>query len=96
MKKSMVKKDFDYYIDEYMYYCQSRHLRPKTLNSYEQTLRLFERWVREEESLESPAEVREQTIRHYICDLQERGKYSFYANEERTQTNFPERRRDFR
>lgn len=96
MKKSMVKKDFDFYIDEYMYYCQSRHLRPRTLNSYEQTLRLFERWVREEESLESPAEIREQTIRHYICDLQERGKYSFYANADRTQTNFPERRRDFR
>lgn len=96
MKKSMVKKDFDFYIDEYMYYCQSRHLRPRTLSSYEQTLRLFERWVREEESLESPAEVREQTIRHYICDLQERGKYSFYANVDRTKTNFPERRRDFR
>ena len=47
MRKSKVKKDFDFYIDEYMYYCQSRHLRPRTLNSYEQTLRLFERWVRE-------------------------------------------------
>lgn len=96
MRKSKVKKDFDFYIDEYMYYCQSRRLRPKTLTSYEQTLRLFERWVRDVESLESPAEVREQTIRHYICDLQERGKYSFYADEDRMITNFPERRRDFR
>ena len=96
MRKCKVKKDFDFYIDEYMYYCQSRRLRPKTMISYEQTLRLFERWAKEIESLESPAEVREQTIRHYICDLQERGKYSFYADEERTSTNFPERRRDFR
>lgn len=95
MKRSMVRRNFDFYIDEYMYYCQSRRLRPKTLTSYEQTLRLFERWAREEEKLESPSEVREQTIRHYICDIQERGKYSVYANEDRTTTNFPEHRRDF-
>ena len=79
-----------------MYCCQSCRLRPKTLTGYERTLRLFERWGREVESLESPVEVREQTIRHYICDLQERGKYSFYADEDRMITNFPERRRDFR
>ena len=96
MRRGMVKKDFDFYIDEYMYYCQSRRLRQRTLNSYEQTLRLFERWLREQEGVESPQLVREQTIRRYICDLQERGKYSFYANEERTVVNCPERRRDYR
>ena len=95
MKKNMVKKDFDFYIDEYMYNCQSRRLRPKTMNSYEQTLRLFERWVRELEGIEHPADIREQTIRHYLCDLQERGKYSFYANDECAYTNYPDRRRDY-
>lgn len=94
--KAHIKRDFDFYIDEYLYYCQSRRLRPKTMNSYEQTLRLFERWTMEQEGLESPAEVREQTIRHYICDLQVRGKYSFYANVDRMSTNCPDRRRDFR
>ena len=77
--KGHIKRDFDFYIDEYLYYCQSRRLRPKTMSSYEQTLRLFERWTREQKGIESPLEVREQTIRHYICDLQDRGKYSFYA-----------------
>lgn len=38
MRKTKVEKDFDYYIEEYMYYCRSRKLRPKTMNSYEQTL----------------------------------------------------------
>lgn len=57
---------------------------------------MFERWLREQEGISTPQEVREQTIRHYICDLQERGKYSFYANEERTAMNCPERRRDYR
>ena len=35
---------FDYWIDEYMIFCRSNQLREKTLTSYEQTLRLFERW----------------------------------------------------
>ena len=34
MKKSKFKRDFDYYIDEYMYNCRSRKLRPKTMSSY--------------------------------------------------------------
>ena len=44
MKRSKSVRDFDFYIDEYMYNCQSRKLRKKTLQAYEQTLRLFERW----------------------------------------------------
>lgn len=96
MAKNMVKKDFDFYIDEYMCDCQSRRLRPKTMNSYEQTLRLFERWIREQEGLESPSEVKTQSIRHYICDLQERGKYSFCADDDKALINHPNRRRDFR
>lgn len=40
-------KTMDEWICEYMYYCRSRKLRPKTMNSYEQTLCLFERWLRE-------------------------------------------------
>lgn len=31
-------------IEEFMVYCRSRQLRAKTMASYEQTLRLFERW----------------------------------------------------
>lgn len=96
MRKTKAKLDFDYYIGEYLYNCQSRRLRRRTLESYEQTLRLFERWLIETDGIESPEEVREQTIRRYICELQERGKYSFYADVERESTNFPMRRRDYR
>lgn len=96
MKSNAVKRDFDFYIGEYLHNCQSRRLRRKTMESYEQALRLFERWVNEVEGVEFPEDVKEQTIRRYICDLQERGKYSFYADKEKEKTNFPERRRDFR
>ena len=96
MRKTKVVKDFDYYIDEYMYYCRSRQLRPKTMNSYEQTLRLFERWCLDEEDITEPTEVRESTIRKYICSLQERGKYTVCSNDRSKKFNYPERRKDYR
>ena len=96
MEKKIVQKNFDYYIDEYLYYCRSRRLRKKTMQSYEQTLRLFERWAREDEEITAPGEVTERTIRKYICNLEERGKYSFYADEEQVKANCPQRRRDYR
>ena len=37
----------NWWIDEYMIFCRSRQLREKTLSSYEQSLRLFERWCGE-------------------------------------------------
>ena len=48
MRQTKQVQDFDFYIDEYMYNCQSRKLRKKTLQTYEQTLRLFERWCMDE------------------------------------------------
>lgn len=89
-------KDFDYYIEDYMYYCRSRRLRKKTMQSYEQTLRLFERWCVDVMDINTPTDVGEITIRHYISDLQERGKYTFYSRDESKKYNCPDRRRDFR
>ena len=76
MGKTGQRKTFDTCIDEYLYYCHSRRLRPKTMASYEQALRLFERWIREQKGLERPCEVTEQTIRHYICDSHTNQRYN--------------------
>lgn len=88
--------DFDWQINEFMVFCRSTQLREKTLNSYEQTLRLFERWCRDELSIDTVDKVTESVMRHYINDLQERGKYSFYAQDAGKGKNYPERRRDYR
>lgn len=96
MRRDKTAKNFDYYIEEYMYYCQSKRLRPKTMSSYEQTLRLFERWCEEEEAITEPNKVTESIVRRYICNLQERGKYTFCANDKQKATNCPDRRRDYR
>lgn len=87
---------FDYWIDEYMIFCRSNQLREKTLTSYEQTLRLFERWSIEAMKIDDVGKITEAVIRRYINELQERGKYTFYADDSTMTTNYPDRRRDFR
>ncbi|MBQ7801360.1 MAG: tyrosine-type recombinase/integrase [Oscillospiraceae bacterium] len=88
--------DFDWQTNEFMLYCRTTQLREKTMLSYEQTLRLFEKWCKEEQGISTVDKVNENVIRRYIFDLQERGKYTFYANDKQKATNYPERRRDFR
>ena len=87
---------FDYQLDEFMLFCRSRQLREKTMNSYEQTLRLFERWCFEQFNVNRVDKITESVVRRYINDLMERGKYSFYADDKRKNTHYPDRRRDFR
>ena len=49
----MICLDFDWQIDEFMVYCRSTQLRDRTMYSYEQTLRLFERWCSDEHKIYS-------------------------------------------
>ena len=92
----MTNTSFDWQIDEFMVNCRSRQLREKTMASYEQALRLFERWCREQMKIDDVCQVTESMVRRYINDLQERGKYTFYSNDEGKLANHPDRRRDFR
>ena len=87
--------DFDWQINEFMVYCRSTQLREKSMASYEQALRLFERWCAEELRIFTVDKVTEPVIRKYINDLQERGKYTFYVNDQSKKKNYPERRRDY-
>ena len=61
--------DFDWQINEFMVYCRSTQLRERTMYSYEQTLRLFERWLCDELKIYSVDKVTENMIRKYINDL---------------------------
>ena len=76
----MTDLTFDWQIDEFMVFCRSSQLRERTMTSYEQTLRLFQRWCEEQMKIVTVDKVTESIIRRYINDLQERGKYSFYAD----------------
>lgn len=92
----MKNLDFDWQTNEFMLYCRSTQLREKTMSSYEQTLKLFGRWLADELNIYTVDKVTENVIRKYICDLQERGKYTFYVNDLSKKKNYPERRRDYR
>ena len=58
----MTNLSFDRQIDEYMVYCRSKQLRQKTMNSYEQTLRLFQRWCYNELGIMTVDAVSESVI----------------------------------
>ena len=92
----MTNFDFEWQIDEYMIYCRSKKLREKTLTSYEQTLRLFAKWCEMTLAITEVNKITESVVRRYINDLQERGKYTIYVNDDAKKINYPERRRDYR
>lgn len=80
----------------FMDYCHSKQLRMKTLNSYEQSLKLFAKWINEQHGVENAEQVKEAHIRAYILDLQQRGKYTFCISEQSARQNHPANRRDYR
>ena len=43
----------------YMEYCRSKQLRPKTMLTYEQSIKLFARWLKEVEGIDQAEQIRE-------------------------------------
>lgn len=58
-------------ICEHMASCRSRQLRAKTMDSYEQGLRQFERWRKEQMDIDDVSKITENIIRRYINELQQ-------------------------
>ena len=46
-------------INLYLEYCMSRQLRSRTIEAYEQTLRLFVNWLREAQAIEDVENVKD-------------------------------------
>lgn len=85
--------EFDVEIDRFMLDCTARGLSVKTMKSYEQTLKLFAKWLLSENQINSPKEVKAEHLRRYMRSLTERGKYEITTAEK--PNNFPERREDY-
>ncbi|MBQ4580759.1 MAG: tyrosine-type recombinase/integrase [Clostridia bacterium] len=75
--------------------CYSRQLRPKTMQSYEQTLKLFAVWLEDRHNIKKIEDIKGVHIRSYINDLQTRGKYTFCVNRQSEMYNHPSHRRDY-
>lgn len=85
--------DFDITIDRYMLDCAAKGLSVKTMKSYEQTLKLFARYVEDTFEITSAKEVNAEHLKAYMRDLAERGKYEMSSS--LNPKNFPERRQDY-
>ena len=89
----MQKIDFE--VDDFINYCDYKNLSQKTIASYEQTLRLFARYLQDTCNITSTEQVKEKTIAEYIASVKERGKYTVVANDNTRRINNPQNRQDF-
>lgn len=85
----------DLEVDDFINYCDYKNLSTKTIGSYEQTLRLFIRYLQEECKITRTEQVKEQTIKDYLTNIKERGKYTVVANDSSKRFNNPQNRQDF-
>lgn len=69
-------KDFDYYVEDFMLYCSAKNLSKQTMKSYEQTLKLFQLYMENEQKIKEVDKVTTRQVREYIGYLKERGKYT--------------------
>lgn len=88
-------KKIDLEIDDFINYCDYKNLSTKTIGSYEQTLRLFIRYLQDECNITSTEQVKEQTIKNYLQNVKERGKYTVVSNDNTKKFNCPQNRQDF-
>ncbi|ASN07357.1 integrase [Virgibacillus necropolis] len=75
--------------------CTSRGLSAKTMRSYDQTLRLFQRYCTEKQTLTKPAQIKSEHIRAYFAYVRERGKYGALADDRTALINGPHNRPDY-
>jgi integrase/recombinase XerD len=92
----MKMTDFDFYLEDFLLYCQNKNLSRKTLLSYDQSLKLFFAYLNSEHQLSKVRDVKAGHIRQYIAYVQERGKYTVVNRESSKQINHPENRTDYK
>ena len=89
----MKMSELYFHIEDYLLFCKSKNLARKTIKSYEQSLKLFERWARDE-GIDNVDEITTSLIIKYIRSLQTRGKYEAVRNYNSRRYNHPQNRTD--
>lgn len=81
-------------ISEFLIVCTNKGLSRKTIGSYEQVLRIFERYLRDEKGIVQEKQIKNIHIQEYIAYLRERGKYTTVRDERSRRSNYPQNRKD--
>jgi integrase/recombinase XerD len=87
--------DIEFQLENFILYCASKNLSKKTLASYEQTIKLFIHYLRDQHDITDVKKVQSGHIRHYIKHVKERGKYTVVSHESSKRVNFPDNRTDY-
>ena len=87
--------EFKATIDLYLEYCLCKQLRAKSMEAYEQALRLFASWLEENMQITRVEDIKDAAIRKYMLDLQVRGKYTISADKKTQKINYPHHRTDY-
>lgn len=89
------KRNFEFYIEDFMEYCNLKGLSRKTMKSYEATLKLFSKFIDEEFQIMKISDIKDKHIKDYIKFTKERGKYSYVSDDKSVALNNPSVRKDF-
>lgn len=89
------KRNFNFYIEDFMEYCKLKGLSRKTMKSYESSLLLFSKYIEEEFQLSRVEEIKSKHVNEYIKFTKERGKYSYVSDDKTVLINNPSMRKDF-
>lgn len=90
-----VKRNFNFYIEDFMEYCKLKGLSRKTMKSYESSLLLFSKYVEEEFQLSKVEEVKLAHTKEYVKFTKERCRYSYVFDYKTISINTPSIRKDF-
>lgn len=88
--------ELEFLLEDFLIYCQSKNLSGKTISSYEQSIKLFILYLKNEQEIEDPKEVRTGHLRQYMKYVQERGKYTVVGNDKTIKINHPQNRTDYK
>lgn len=84
--------EFEYQIEDFMLFCSAKNLAKRTMQSYEQGLKLFTLYMKNEHDIDDARDVKTTHARQYIQYLKERGKYTIATAN--IDINYPEKRTD--
>ena len=88
-------KTLEFYLEDFMEHCTLKELSKKTLNSYESTLQLFFKYLKEEYIINRIQDVTYEQVDSYLKFTEERGKYSYVSDDRTVKLNYPDMRKDF-
>ncbi|MGN0027026.1 MAG: site-specific integrase [Clostridium sp.] len=83
-------KTLEFYLEDFMEHCTLKDLSKKTLNSYESTLQLFFKYLKEEYMINRIKDITYEEVDYYLKFTKECGNYSYVSDDRAVKLNYPD------